>query len=473
MMIEKVLKKKTKAVIKNVWTAGLICLCSCTGHKQEKQETDDLPEIRSKGILIAMTDHHPADYFIFNGEPMGFQFELFAEISKHLGINVEIRIGKDDDQNMDALASGQCDMVITSFHSGIDSASTACIPLYNDRIVLLQRKPAQWRQMNPRQTEQQLVRHPETLAGKMVYTSGCMSAGEETITESGQRIAFVNFRNIEPETLFKLVNNSELDYAACRYSVARLITGRYPDIDIDTSLGELSVGWAVRSSSDSLQHEICAWLEQFKQTTRYALLYNTYYKSKTTQNRINSRMYAARTGIVSDYDELFRKYSAGINWDWRLLASLVCQESRFNPEARSRVGAFGLMQIMPSTMEELGVDSTSPPEKQIVAGVKYIKRLNDILSKSIPDKNECIKFVLAAYNIGPGHILDARRLAEKYGKDASVWDNNVDSCLLSKTDPRFYTDPEVRYGRCVGKETNAFVAQVMQRYEHYKNIVPE
>jgi membrane-bound lytic murein transglycosylase F len=472
-MIGKNSGKNTKTTIKNAWMAGLVCLCSCVIHRQEKQDTADLSAIREKDVLVAMTDRHPADYFIFNGEPMGFQFELLAGIGKHLGINVEIRIGKDDEQNMHALASGQCDMVITSFHSGIDSASTACIPLYTDRVVLLQRKPAQWKEMNGRQMEEQLVRHPEMLAGRMVYTSGCTSAGEEIVTESGQHIDFVNFRNIEPEILFKLVDNGELDYAACRYSVARLLAARYPNIDTDTPLGELSVGWAVRNSSDSLQHEIRTWLEQFKRTKRYAILYNTYYKSKTIQNRINSRLYAVRTGIVSDYDELFRKYSAGINWDWRLLASLVCQESRFNPEARSRVGAFGLMQIMPSTMEELGIDSTSPPEKQIAAGVKYIKYLNDILSKSIPDKNERIKFVLASYNIGPGHIFDARRLAEKYGKDASVWDSNVDSCLLSKTDPHVYTDPEVRHGRCVGKETNAFVAQVMQRYEHYKNILPE
>ncbi|MDR1865692.1 MAG: transglycosylase SLT domain-containing protein [Bacteroidales bacterium] len=177
-----------------------------------------------------------------------------------------------------------------------------------------------------------------------------------------------------------------------------------------------------------------------------------------------------RTGIISQYDELFKKYSSEINWDWRLLASLVYHESSFDPSARSRAGAYGLMQMMPSTMESYGVDTAASPEKHIAAGVKYIKYLDNLMSRHIPNKNERVKFVLASYNIGPGHVLDARRLAGKYGKDATVWENNVDSCLLSKVDPKYYTDPEVRHGRCHGKETHAFVAQVMKLYGYYKTL---
>ncbi|MDR1666592.1 MAG: transglycosylase SLT domain-containing protein [Bacteroidales bacterium] len=174
---------------------------------------------------------------------------------------------------------------------------------------------------------------------------------------------------------------------------------------------------------------------------------------------------------ISQYDNLFRKYSTEIGWDWKLLASLVCQESRFKPDARSRAGAYGLMQMMPATMKNFGVDTTSSPEKHIAAGVKYIKYLDYMLSKYVPDKNERIKFVLASYNIGPGHVLDAHRIAGKYGKNASIWENNVDSCLLRKTDPACYNLPEVRHGRCRGKETYAFVVQVMKLYESYKNML--
>ncbi|MDR0713382.1 MAG: transglycosylase SLT domain-containing protein [Bacteroidales bacterium] len=173
---------------------------------------------------------------------------------------------------------------------------------------------------------------------------------------------------------------------------------------------------------------------------------------------------------ISPYDDLFRKYSPEINWDWRLLASLVYHESRFKHGVRSKAGAYGLMQMMPSTMRNYGVDTTSSLEKHIAAGVKYLKYLDYMMSKYVPDPNERVKFVLASYNIGPGHVLDARRIAKKYGKNASVWENSVDSCLLRKREPMYYNLPEVRYGRCRGKETYAFVVQVMKRYSSYKEM---
>ncbi|MDR2848531.1 MAG: transglycosylase SLT domain-containing protein [Bacteroidales bacterium] len=170
---------------------------------------------------------------------------------------------------------------------------------------------------------------------------------------------------------------------------------------------------------------------------------------------------------ISPYDDLFKKYSSEINWDWRLLASLVYQESNFKENIRSRSGAYGLMQMMPATMKNYGVDTTDTPEKHIAAGVKYIRYLDEMLSSYVPDKNERVKFVLASYNIGPGHVLDAYRIAGIMGKNAEVWENNVDSCLLRKRDPQYYRLPEVRHGKCHGKETFAFVAQVMKRYDNF------
>ncbi|MDR3093460.1 MAG: transglycosylase SLT domain-containing protein [Bacteroidales bacterium] len=177
------------------------------------------------------------------------------------------------------------------------------------------------------------------------------------------------------------------------------------------------------------------------------------------------------TMIISPYDDLFRKYSSEINWDWRLLASLVYQESNFKENSRSRSGAYGLMQMMPATMKNYGVDTTATPEKHIAAGVKYIKYLDEIMSRYVPDENERVKFVLASYNIGPGHVLDAYRIARKVGKQSGVWENNVDSCLLRKREPQYYQLPEVRHGKCHGQETFAFVTKVMKRYGDYKSKI--
>jgi membrane-bound lytic murein transglycosylase F len=139
----------------------------------------------------------------------------------------------------------------------------------------------------------------------------------------------------------------------------------------------------------------------------------------------------------------------------------------------SRVGAYGLMQIMPETGKRFRIDITASPANNIKAGAKNINWLHGIFDPKIPDENERTKFILAAYNAGPGHILDAMKLAEKNGKDPRKWEDNVAVWLLKKSEPQYYNDTIVKNGFFKGKESIAFVNDVLERYEHYKNIIPE
>lgn len=176
---------------------------------------------------------------------------------------------------------------------------------------------------------------------------------------------------------------------------------------------------------------------------------------------------------ISSYDNMIRYFSASINWDWRLLASLICQESNFDPTVRSNAGAFGLMQIMPDTGNNFGIDITSSPENNIKAGIDYINWLHSIFDRRIPDRKERIKFILAAYNAGPGHVLDAMKLAGKNGMDPQKWKGNVEVWMIKKSEPQYYNDTVVRSGYFRGTESVHFVSQVLERFEHYKNIIPE
>ena len=153
---------------------------------------------------------------------------------------------------------------------------------------------------------------------------------------------------------------------------------------------------------------------------------------------------------------------------------MIYQESRFKSNVKSWAGAYGLMQLMPTTAKRFGVNKSSSPTDNIKAGIKFIKWLDKRFeNRGITDEEEKIKFILASYNVGLGHILDARRLAEKYGKDPNVWENNVDEFILKKSDPEYYHDPVVKYGYCRGSETYQYVYQILDRYEHYKNILPK
>jgi membrane-bound lytic murein transglycosylase F len=106
------------------------------------------------------------------------------------------------------------------------------------------------------------------------------------------------------------------------------------------------------------------------------------------------------------------------------------------------------------------------------AGIHYINWLHSIFDPKITDENERINFILASYNAGPGHVLDAMKLAEKNGMDPQKWDGNVALWLTKKSEPRYYNDIVVKNGYFRGKESVAFVAEILDRYEHYKNIIP-
>jgi membrane-bound lytic murein transglycosylase F len=186
---------------------------------------------------------------------------------------------------------------------------------------------------------------------------------------------------------------------------------------------------------------------------------------------IRSDYHSFSGGNLSQYDQVIKEVAGEIGWDWRLLASLVYQESNFKADAENWSGAYGLMQLMPSVMQQFGIDSTATPADQLRVGGKYISYLDRLIPESVTDSIERAKFVIAAYNTGVGHVLDARRLAEKYNKNPNIWTDNVDFFSRNKSKPTFYNDQVVYYGYARGEETYDFVTDIFDRYENYKNLI--
>lgn len=202
-------------------------------------------------------------------------------------------------------------------------------------------------------------------------------------------------------------------------------------------------------------------------STRQSLMQVMEMAADKIQNTNNLK----KTKRISDYDKTIKKTAKKIGWDWRLLAALIYQESKFQPDLESRSGAFGLMQLMPIVMERFEIDYDSSPEEQIEAGGKLIMHLDSCLEIKVTNSAERVKFVLAAYNAGLGHVYDAQRLAEKYGKSPDKWNNNVDFFILNKSKAEYYNDPCCRNGYLRGIETYRFVEQITKRYHHYRLII--
>jgi membrane-bound lytic murein transglycosylase F len=440
--------------------------------------TPDLDSIIRRGKLVAVTDYNSIDYFIYKGEPMGFNYELLKAFTDHLGIDLEIITENHINHALNLLNSGEADLLALGLT--VNSARKKDIlftdPIAETRQVLIQRKPRNWSSMTREAADRHLVRNQTDLAHKSIYVQANSAHADRLRALSDEIGDTINIIEVpyDSEELIKNVAKGEIDYTVCDENIAMVNSTYYPGIDINTPVSFMqNIAWGLpKSNSGKLLSELNKWIDTYRRTGSYALLYAKYFRNSRSETIVKSDYYYIKTGKISRWDDIIKSASSRINWDWRLLASLICQESRFDPDVESKVGAYGLMQVMPVTGRKFDIDITSSPSNNIKAGTLYINRLQTIFELKIADPEERIKFILASYNAGPGHVLDAMKLAGKNGMNPEKWDGNVAVWLLKKSDPHYYTDTVVKNGYFRGTESVNFVTEVLARYDHYRNIIP-
>jgi len=473
------LSSASKFAFPFVFLMILLSLVSCRKEQEEAPEAvNRLEQIKERGKLVGITDYNSTNYFIYRGKPMGFQYDLLKRYADHLDVELEIKVYKDMDRSFKAIEEGEADVM--AFNLAVTEARKKrvnfTVPYAQTRQVLVQRKPDDWRSMTRRELERNMLRNQLELKGKVVYVRANSSYEQRLRNlseEIGGGIRVIEKDDYSEEQLISLVARGEIDYTICDENVAKVNSTYYPNIDVKTAISfPQNLAWGVPRQADSLLNNVNNWIRSFKKSLDYTLVYNKYFRNRKSARIYKSDYYTISSGKISPYDDLIKKYSDEIDWDWRLLASLIFQESRFKPNAQSWAGAYGLMQLMPSVLNRFEVEDKSSPRQNIRAGVAFLKWLDKQVKKlGIDDRNQRIKFVLASYNVGLGHVLDARRLAEKYGGDPNKWDV-IKEYLLKKSNPEYYNDEVVYYGYCRGIETYNYVDQIMDRYQHYKNIIP-
>jgi len=202
------------------------------------------------------------------------------------------------------------------------------------------------------------------------------------------------------------------------------------------------------------------------------VLEDKYYRQQYTfRTRAMHAFYSEKAGEISPFDSLVRQSAQTIGWDWRLLASLLYEESHFDPQAVSWAGAIGLMQLMPGTARMFGSGDLFDPETNIRSGTRYISYLQKEWNNVLDPENR-IRFVLASCNVGPGHVRDAQKLARKYGRDPEVWDGSVERYLKLKSDPFYYRDEASEFGYCNGIMPVNYARNILARYALYRQVIP-
>lgn len=445
-----------------------ICMLSC-GHRQQSQDAllYDLPQMKDSGVIVALTLNSSISYFDYRGEPMGFQYELAKQFAESQGLKLTIKTATSTKDLVNKLLQREGDFIayplpnLKEFKDSIQFCGEDIIT----HQVLIQRNGRK----NPPLTNVTQLIGKDVYAKPGKYLNRLINLDKEL--GGGILIHEVTNDSISTEDLIAQVASGEIDYAVCDNDLARLNKTYYPNLNISLAISfDQRASWAVRKTSPVLAQVIDQWHKENQTSPAYRASTKRYFEisKRTPQGSILS----LKDGKISHFDDLFKKYAAEIGWDWRMLASLAFTESNFDTTAISWAGAKGLMQLMPRTAKAMGVPEGKEqnPEESIKAATKYLALTARSFTK-IEDPNERIKFVLAAYNGGVGHIFDAMALAEKYGKNKYVWDNNVADYILLKSNEEYFNDPVCKNGYFRGRETYNFVKEILDRTEVYRQKI--
>ena len=440
----------------------------------------DLDRIRRRGKLIIMTENSSTSYFIYRGQALGFDYELANDFAEHLGVDLEVKLVEDFNAMFDALDEGECDLVAANLTVTKDRSRRVLFsePTHLTRQVLVQRYPDNYRRMPWRELKSQMVTNQIDLINREVHVrrrSSFYPRLKSLSDEIGGPIHIVEVPgDMDTEELIKQVAEQKILYTVADENVALLNKSFYPNLHVEVPISfPQQIAWAMRSNAPELKAEIDGWMKLNKESGHVGYVYNKYHLHQNKQSdRLESDYSSLAGGKISPYDDFLKEHVATIgDWDWRLLAALVYQESKFDHRKKSWAGAFGIMQLMPSSASRYGIDSTSSAEENMKAGIDKLRRLHDHWSALIKDKDERDKFMLASYNAGLGHVQDACRLAEKYGKDPLIWNDNVEEYMLLKAKVKYYTDEVVKYGYCRGTEPVNYVKEVTARFLEYRKVI--
>lgn len=451
----------------------LLFLCiACREARKEPPEfvfpaSSPVEKILAKGFLDVSTFYSTTDYYIYKGITRGFHYELAQSFADFLGVKLRIiEVNNNLDSAIHYLQEGKYDLIAVSMTVTPERKEKINFarPLFETGEVLIQNK------------KQELLHQITDLNGKTVFIK--KDGPYKNLLNHLQDSLQIQFKISEisgysSEELLHLVESGEIKYLVSDRNIAQALSSSMPDIDYSVTLREeISVSWATNPVSNDLSNEINTWLTDYKRSGKLNMNYTRYFNNRNRQNNYKSKYSIVKKGDISPFDKQLKQASKSLNWDWRLLAALVYNESKFDPEAESHVGAYGLMQVIPETANMFKVFDYFTPDSNIYTGVQYLKYLDNIFSEYPISPEEKLKFTLASYNVGAGHVKDAMRLAEKYGKNPYVWDNNVDFYLRHKTDPEFYRDPLSRNGYCNGQQAYDYVHRILDTYNNYKHIRP-
>jgi membrane-bound lytic murein transglycosylase F len=424
----------------------------------------DLAGVKQHRVLRVLTRNNAVSYFLLRAEAAGFDHDLVKRFADGLDVRLQMVVPPSHADLVPWLLQGKGDVIAASYTVSPDRAKHVAfsVPYLEVQELLVQR------------ASEPPIRSVEELRGRRIRVRPGSSylATLTRLRAKGTHLTIELARpDEETEQLIAGVAAGEVDLTVADSHIYQAERVWRTDIVAAFPLepGEKKqLAFAVRPAD----RELKAALDRFVRQAYKGLEYNMAWRRYFEDGRIASEVRAQDAGTLqglSSWDPLFRKYADRYGFDWRLLAAQAYQESRFDPQARSLAGAMGLFQVLPRTAKEMGFVRLEDPEEGAHAGIKHLARMADRLETTLPVQQR-MRFALAAYNCGWGHLADARQLARAKALDPDKWFKNVERAMLLLQRPEHYA--RARHGYVRGTEPVRYVSEIQTRYENYLKLVP-
>lgn len=463
-----------KMVIKVLAAVAFIPLAVACGGKATKASRSSKKEDTKQvaDTLRAATLYGPTSYFNYRGEIMGFDYENVKRFAEDEGMVLDLKVAPTLQALLKMVQDGEVDLA---------AYPVPYIEEYNNLVKHAGHKEVTW-QVLVQPAGSNRISDVTQLVGKTIYVekdSKYHYRLQNLDQELGGGIDIVPISrdSLITEDLIVMVDHGEIPLTIVDSDIAELNKSYYPRLDIGMkiSLDQYS-SWAVRNDCDSLAARLDRWDKKDDNSDMLRAVYKKYFEMSKNSGPYEDVTLTyglkVRDGKVSPYDETFKRHAHITGYDWQLLAAIGYNESRFDNSVVSWAGARGLMQLMPATARAMGIspDQLGNPDANVLAAARLLKKLDSSLESKVKNPAERMKFVVAAYNCGLGHIYDAIALADKYGLTPDVWTGSVSEAALMKSRPQYYNDPVVKNGYFRGRETTEFVERVMSAYEYFKKM---
>ncbi len=443
---------KLRLITALAWMLGAALLAGCDGK-------DSLDRIIESGELVVTTRNGPTTYFIDKGEPAGFEHELIERFAEELGVEVRWQLRHNIADILEDVRRGEADLAAAglTITPSRQAEFRFSYPYYqiDPQVIYLSGTS------RPRQVD-------DLYEGRTVTMAGSSHAESFVGLQADHPdLRWQEIENVEPLDLMDMVTSGAASYAIIDSNEFVANRSFHPKLRVGFNLGEQqSLAWVFsqRQDDDRLTQKANDFLARLDKDGTLAQLKERQFGHAWGVDQVDSQTFNRRMRKrLPAYEDLFRQVAAEYQLDWHLLAAIAYQESHWNPRARSPTGVRGMMMLTQTTAREMNVKNRLDAQQSLRGGARYFKKIKRLLPDDIyePDRTW---MALAAYNIGRGHLNDARIITERQGGDPHLWSDVKERLPLLQRSKYYKT---VRHGYARGSEPVTYVKNI----RHYYNIL--